>query len=133
VVNLGRIRKNPRLQIRRNHLEYWNDEEFYIRFTSKNTVVLLLEEIRENIQHNTNSPCLKSSFSPSHTRFKLVHFSFNTFASRLMPSIVCELNERAMFPHIFVFSLLVTVRFFFLSRQLLVKSPPTSPIKLFHC
>jgi hypothetical protein len=32
VVNLGRIRKNPRLQIRRNHLEYWDDQEFYIRF-----------------------------------------------------------------------------------------------------
>jgi hypothetical protein len=29
---LGRIRKNPRLQIRRNHLEYWNNDEFYIRF-----------------------------------------------------------------------------------------------------
>ncbi|KAJ3620693.1 hypothetical protein MTP99_004621 [Tenebrio molitor] len=55
VVNLGGIRKNPRLQIRRNHLEYWDDQEFYIRFRlSKNTVVLLLEEIRENIQHNTN-------------------------------------------------------------------------------
>jgi hypothetical protein len=35
------------------------------------------------------------------TRFKLVHFSFNTFASRLMPSIVCELNERAIFSHKF--------------------------------
>jgi hypothetical protein len=112
VVNLGRIRKNPRLQIRRNHLEYWNDEEFYIRFTSKNTVVLLLEEIRENIQHNTNSPCLKSSFSPSHTRFKLVHFSFNTFASRLMLSIVCELNETAIFPT-FLFSLCWLLSLFF--------------------
>jgi hypothetical protein len=67
VVDLAGIRKNPRLQDGRNHLECWNDEEFYIRFRlSKNTVVLLLEEVREGIQHNTNWSCLGRSFSPSH-------------------------------------------------------------------
>jgi hypothetical protein len=111
VVNLGRIRKNSRLQIRRNHLEYWNDEELYIRFRlSKNTVVLLLEEIRGNIQHNTN---------------------WSTLASRLMPSVVCELNERTIFfPH-FCFLFVGCSPCFFFTRQLFCWSP-TSPINLFH-
>jgi hypothetical protein len=53
VEHLARPRKVPRVQMRKDH--YWDDEEFYRRFRlSKETIVLLLDQITDAIKHPTN-------------------------------------------------------------------------------
>ena len=55
VVRLGRIRKVPRIQIRKDHFNYWDDQEFYCRFRlSKESVTNLLHSIHDVIKHPTN-------------------------------------------------------------------------------
>jgi hypothetical protein len=55
VEHLARPRKVPRVQMRKDHFNYWDDEEFYRRFRlSKETIVLLLDQITDAIKHPTN-------------------------------------------------------------------------------
>jgi hypothetical protein len=55
VEHLERPRKRRRYQERKNHLDYWDDQEFYNRFRfSKPSVRRILEKIEEAIKSPTN-------------------------------------------------------------------------------
>ncbi|KAJ8953052.1 hypothetical protein NQ314_007427 [Rhamnusium bicolor] len=55
VEHIERPRKARRYQERKNHINYWDDEEFYNRFRfTKPSVHLILEKIEDGIKSTTN-------------------------------------------------------------------------------
>ena len=54
VERLGAIRKPRRYQQRKDHMAYWDNEEFYKRFRfSKQAVMFILEHVQEDIKSPT--------------------------------------------------------------------------------